>query len=79
MRDEDTINASERLREDLLTEVRTTVDEQSRLRCLDKYRAAQSAVVRVGAAARRTLTANDRHPTGSTSAQERDFHLSLHI
>ena len=61
--DEDAVNLAEGLRHDLLTKVGTTVDEQSRLLRLDECRAAQTLVVRVGAATGIALAADGGHAT----------------
>ena len=61
--DENAVNLAKRLRHDLLTEVGATVDEQSRLVCLNECRAAQALVVRVGAATGIALAADGGHPT----------------
>ena len=61
--DEDAINLAEGLRHDLLTEVRTTVDEQARLGSLDECRTAQALVVRVSAATGIALATDGGHAT----------------
>lgn len=55
MGDENTINTAKGLRKDLLSEIGSTVDEQSCLRRFNKYAAAQAPVVGIGTLAYRAL------------------------
>jgi len=61
MCDEYAVDASEGLRQYLLTEVGTAVDEEPRLLCLDEYAAAQAFVTGAGAAAHGAPAADDGH------------------
>ena len=67
MGDEDAVDATERLWQDLLTEVGATVNEQPCLYGLYKYRAAQPPVARVSTPAGFALAANDGHATRGAS------------
>ena len=77
MRDENAINASEGMRHNLLSEVRTAIDEDACLFCLDKSRAAQPFVMRIGTTAGMTLAANSGDATRCSSTKKGQFHITL--
>ena len=63
MSDQDAVNLAEGLRQYLLTEIRTTVDEQTSGVCLHQSRTAQTLVTRVLALADLTLATDDWYAT----------------
>ena len=63
MGDENSVNLAERLRHNLLAEVWTTVDEQSRLFSLYECRTTQSLIMRVGTTTRIAVATDSGHAT----------------
>ena len=66
MSNKDTIDLSERLRQDLSAEIRTAVNEQSRALCLHQHRTAGTLVVRISAPTHLTLTSYHGHAARSS-------------
>ena len=60
---QDTVDPAKGFGKDLLTEIRTAVDEQARLFRLYQHGTASPFVLRIGALAYLTLAADDRHAT----------------
>ena len=60
---QDTVDPAKGVGKDLLTEIRTAVDEQARLFRLYQHGTASPFVLRIGALAYLTLAADDRHAT----------------
>ena len=77
MGDEDAVDLAEGLWHNLLTEVGTAVDEQTRGVGLDKCRTAQAFVVLVGASAGIALAADGRHATRCSRSKKCQFHIQL--
>ena len=74
MGDEDAVDASEGLRHNLLSKVRTYVDEQACRRRLEQCRAAQPFVVCIGAGACMALAAYGWHAARCTCSEKSKFH-----
>ena len=75
MGNQDAVDLTERLGQDLLTEIRATVYQQTCLIRFHQYRTACTLVLGVCALAHITLTADDRHATRCSRSQKRQFHL----
>ena len=75
--DEYAVNLSERLGENLFTEVGTAVDEQACGMRFYERRTAKTLVVRVGAAANFALAAYYWYTTTGASAEECKFHVAI--
>ena len=77
MGDEDAVNTTEGMGHDLLSEIGSTVDEQSRLRRFYEGRAAQSLVARIGAGAGVTLAADGGDATRGSGSEKCQFHVII--
>ena len=77
MGDEDAVNTTEGMGHDLLAEIGSTVDEQSRLRRFYEGRAAQSLVARIGAGAGVTLAADGGDATRGSGSEKCQFHVII--
>ena len=77
MRDEDAIDTTERMGHDLLSEIGSTVDEQTRLRRFYKGRTTQTFIVRIRAAAGMTLAADGGDATRGSGSEKSQFHVII--
>jgi hypothetical protein len=75
MRDEYAIDTTERVWHNLLSEIRSTIDEQPGTFRLDESRTAQTLIVRVWAGACVALTANGWDATGCSGSKKSQFHI----